>query len=234
MRFEAKTVDSALLRYITCGDWRFLTDTHVQITVPEYGARHDNAFLVALHELVEAWICRNKGITEQQVTCWDVENPHLEEPGDHPSAPYSLPHRIAMIVEKIVAEALEVDWDEHQKWVEASAAEVERNIEEGVVAHTLTSQGPRFWAELHLFAMRHQIGGKQIPCSAWFEDWAASLPFGNCPCKEHFDAFIKETPPDWEAFFDWSVRFHNSVNFRIGKPIIDPEDAWRLWNYRSF
>lgn len=69
--------------------------------------------------------------------------------------------------------------------------------------------GPRKWRELH----------RGFRSADWLLAWVASLP---CPeCRAHAETLIAESPPnftDAEAFFAWTVDFHNAVNARLGKP----------------
>jgi hypothetical protein len=52
-----------------------------------------------------------------------------------------------------------------------------------------------------------------------------SLP---CPeCREHSLAYARTRPPDFSgshAFQIWSWEFHNSVNARLGKPLMSAEE----------
>jgi hypothetical protein len=228
MRIEIKAIEPGAIRYSTCGDWQWLPDGSLVVSVPDYGGQNDSAFLVALHEMVEAWLCRRDNISEKDVSIWDMCNPDLDEPGDDPNAPYFRQHKVAMDIEKKVCNAMHKDWREHEMWVQNAAAEVDRQHEREMPA--ITKQGPRFWAELHLFALRHM--GEDS--SEWFGAWIDDLPFGECPCAKHLHEYLKENPPDWEDFFLWTVDLHNAVNDRIGKPTISVDDAAELWQNRTF
>lgn len=110
-------------RYETCGDWQKLGET-LKIRVSDTGDRFSN-LLVGLHEMVEAILCEAQGVSEIDVDNFDmlfeklrVEG-NLEEPGDHPSAPYHHQHKIADIVERLVAVELGINWEEHCARVEA-------------------------------------------------------------------------------------------------------------------
>jgi len=52
-------------------------------------------------------------------------------------------------------------------------------------------------------------------------------------CASHFSDMITENPlPDSSdpmVLFEWSVRIHNLVNARIGKPIFSTEQAMKRW-----
>ena len=233
MRVEIKTIDPALIRYPTAGDWQWLADGALQVTMPDYGGQDQSALLVALHELVEAWLCKRDGVTDQEVTKWDTDNPALEEPGDDPRAPYHIQHQAAMLTEKTVAMAFGADWDAHNQWVINAGNEVERIFNRGDTrVSRIMVDGPRYWAELHMYALRHE--GKLRALHVWFLDWMADLPFDGCPCKEHLDAFLAASPPDYTRFFDWTIKLHNAVNERLGKPIIDPIGARQLWINRLY
>lgn len=149
MKAILKSVDPSLMRYVTTGDWEIAGDQMI-ITVADYGMQENSAFLVALHELVESFLCKNAGIAEEDVSRFDIENPNLEEPGDSPIAPYHKQHNIANSVEKIVCEAIGIDWNQHNDWVQRAANEVEKRQSE--VQPAMLRDGPRLWAELHLFS----------------------------------------------------------------------------------
>ena len=235
MRIEIKSIDPAAIRYSTCGDWQWLPDGSMKVSVPDY-ANRNSEFLVALHEMVEAWLCRKDHITEAEVSSWDMNNPELEEPGDSKNAPYHHQHMVAMNVERIVCEAMKIPWEDHQRWVENAANEVDRNLATGRATPKITLEGSRFWAELHIFALRAENlhSTNNFENESWLNEWAAANPFEKCPCEEHMYDFIEKNPPDWEEFFEWTVDFHNAVNARIGKLTMDHGLARELWTTRSF
>lgn len=233
MKIEIKSVDPSAIRYSTCGDWRFLPDGTLQVFVPEYGGQDDSAFLVALHEMVEAWACKKAGITEEEVSAWDIANPELDEPGDNKNAPYRREHALAMRIEMEVCKHLGIEWDRHQRWVENSANEVDR-AHATTATPQITLHGSRYWSELHLFGLRykHRVGSHYG--EEWLVDWIESLPFGECPCKKHLEEYLESNPPVWQDLFAWSVHLHNDVNERIGKPTISVENAHSVWSKRTF
>jgi ASC-1-like (ASCH) protein len=108
-------------RYETVGDWVFSGD-RLNIFVSDM--RNDDYHqLVAIHEYVEAILCRKAGITEESVTAFDVEfeknrsEGNTDEPGNDPSAPYYTQHRVATEVEKFLASYLRVDWEAYDATV---------------------------------------------------------------------------------------------------------------------
>jgi len=223
-----KNIDPVAMRYATTGDWEWLPNSHLKCSVADYG-NEDGAFLVNLHELVEAWLCNKAGIREDEVSKFDVTNCDLKEPGDSPEAPYYHQHLAATQIERIACQAAGIDWEEHNNWVQRAGDEVERKQGDEVPAILLN--GPRFWAELHLLGLRHRSGKNM---TGWLNDWRDSIPFNGCPCKEHLDEWMSENPPDWNRFFEWGIDLHNAVNMRIGKPTMDVENAKELWMQRHF
>jgi hypothetical protein len=64
-------------------------------------------FLVGLHELIEAYLCKTRGISEASVTAFDTGvGANLDEPGDDPRAPYHNEHVFATKVERMMAAEL--------------------------------------------------------------------------------------------------------------------------------
>jgi hypothetical protein len=85
--------------------------------------------------------------------------------------------------------------------------------------------GPNLWGTLHLLCLAGTITPNFV------QEYATVIP---CPmCAGHFAEILKENPlPDSDdplVLFRWSVHVHNLVNARIGKPILDPEQAMARW-----
>ena len=108
-------------RYPTVGDW-YEQDGTLFINV---SAMSDWRYqvLVAVHELVETAICRQRGITQEAVDSFDLAfekaraEGNLDEPGDDPQAPYRREHFFATNVERLLADQLGVDWDAYDREV---------------------------------------------------------------------------------------------------------------------
>lgn len=116
-----KTIPHEEHRYDTSGDWWFTNrpKTRVEIRVSDFG-NPDHEFLLALHELVEMWLCRRRGISQRAVDRFDVayEKKRREgdetEPGDDPQAPYYREHQFACGIERLMAAELGVNWQEYE------------------------------------------------------------------------------------------------------------------------
>ena len=121
LNIEIKTIKQSEHRYETLGDYWETPDgvTHIRCTNLK---SPDSEFLVVLHELVEMYITKRKGIKEPDIMAFDIEfeKERAEgkwdenaEPGDDPRAPYKTEHCLAEIIERLVARELGVDWKQH-------------------------------------------------------------------------------------------------------------------------
>ena len=122
MKIQLRTIPHTEQRYETVGDWENLPDGSLRISVSDMG-NDDYAFLVAIHEAVEVWLCNKRGITDEAVSAFDIEyeknRPEGDEsePGDHPDAPYRKEHFFATNIERMIALELGVDWEKYDKAV---------------------------------------------------------------------------------------------------------------------
>jgi hypothetical protein len=127
------TIPHAGQRYDTAGDWKFAADSDsasgvsMHIRVSQL-TDEDFEFLVGLHEQLEAYLCRKRGIPEELVTAFDnlfeaerAAGKHGpdDEPGDSRRAPYGKEHRFATRIERLVATELGVDWSAYGKAIAA-------------------------------------------------------------------------------------------------------------------
>lgn len=93
-------------REALCGDWfvdRNTGDIHIQVAATTDIWDDHEAFLIGLHELVEARLCARAGVTEGAVDAFDQSFRGEGEPGDDPAAPYNHQHRQAMMIEHQMA-----------------------------------------------------------------------------------------------------------------------------------
>lgn len=104
-----RTIEARDQRYATVGDWVEKGDS-VVITVSKLGDPNME-FLVAIHELVEWYLCQRNGIHQDLVDEFDKSwKPHsgFDEPGNDPSAPYYIEHQFASVIERMVQYQLNV------------------------------------------------------------------------------------------------------------------------------
>jgi len=105
-------------RYDTIGDW-YQEGARQIIRISSMGCR-EYEFLVAIHEMVEAELCRKMGISEQTVDAWDLAHEDEEEPGAMEKCPYREAHMRAEAIERVLANDLGVDWEHYSKTVKAT------------------------------------------------------------------------------------------------------------------
>jgi len=118
MKFVLEVIDKSEMRYPTVGDWQEVETPDgtpfVRVQVADTG-NSDYNFLVAVHELVEYYLCKRFGIREEEVSFFDETHPDSDEPGDENDAPYRAPHCLATGVERILAAALNVPWKDYDE-----------------------------------------------------------------------------------------------------------------------
>jgi hypothetical protein len=73
---------------------------------------------IALHELVESLLARQRGIRIQEIDEWDAAH---ELKGDHPGAPYHREHVFAENLERLFAQELGVNWEEYESLIDQMA-----------------------------------------------------------------------------------------------------------------
>lgn len=151
-----EVIDHKEQRYETCGDWyqgqlwgedggsittRGCDGGTMLVKVSKLGDwRYE--VLVGVHELVEGLLCQNAGISEEEVTAFDVDFekqrearfptpngfmfyfgdrlvPADQEPGDCIEAPYFRHHQGASCIERMLAQYLDVDWHDYEKTLTA-------------------------------------------------------------------------------------------------------------------
>lgn len=123
MQINVKTIPHDKQRYDTCGDWWFDEENDsLEIRVSDM-KNINYEYLVADHEMRESMVCNAQGISEKQITEFDMKFEEIRkeypaiigsmEPGDMTSAPYCQAHKFATDVERVTAVQLKVDWKEY-------------------------------------------------------------------------------------------------------------------------
>jgi hypothetical protein len=129
VKISIESVPHSEQRYKTPGDY-FWSDSkydtgYLTIRVSKMKDwRHE--ILIIVHELVECVLCKYFNIRETDITAFD-ENYESErkegfhstedEPGNDPASPYRTEHFFAESVERLVAVALRVDWEQYSREV---------------------------------------------------------------------------------------------------------------------
>ena len=111
-------------RYDTVGDWQFDpgmiapgSTRSLKIKVSETGVPEYNQ-LLTIHEIIEAVLCKNAFIGENEVDHWDQSHLVSPDPGSIKGCPYYDQHRMASIIERMLADEMGVDWDDYEKTLE--------------------------------------------------------------------------------------------------------------------
>ena len=117
-----KTIPHHWQYYPTCGNYFFTGKGDIIIFVSEMADIRFN-FLVLMHEAVEAFLIKEKGISIKEIDDFDILYEKTKqddsEPGDDPNAPYFEEHQCATEVEKLLAKKLGVKWEEYDKHVKS-------------------------------------------------------------------------------------------------------------------
>jgi len=106
-----KVIPQDQQRYETAGDY-VEKDGNLDIRITDYG-NDDYFFLIAVHELIEAYLCKKKGIDFEKIDKFDMEFKGEGEPGDDINCPYKYQHEFATIIERLLASRLKIDWVEY-------------------------------------------------------------------------------------------------------------------------
>lgn len=86
------------------------------------------------------------------------------------------------------------------------------------------------WNELHFHALNYN----------GTNDWSYLASFGNriprytrgCKCQEHWSAWLRFNAPVFTPtaeYFAWTVKAHNAVNLKLGKPQMSVEEATKIY-----
>jgi hypothetical protein len=118
MEIHIKTIPHNEHRYSgTVGDYWEDENGVLQIRVSKMG-NEDYEYLVAGHELREAYLCKKRGIAEPDITAFDIQfgiEGGQGEPGDDPRAPYRKEHFFSTSIERLEAAELGVDWQKYDE-----------------------------------------------------------------------------------------------------------------------
>lgn len=121
MHIEIYSIPHDKHRYPTVGDyWQEGNSDFIKVSAME---NPDHIFLVAVHELIEMWLTRKRGITEESISAFDIQYENnrpdgdVSEPGGDPEAPYQKEHQFSTKIERLIAEELGVNWAEYDEVV---------------------------------------------------------------------------------------------------------------------
>ena len=124
MNINIQTINHSNQRYETVGDYWIDEKHNWQIRISNMN-NWKYELLVAIHELIEFSLCTDREIKEEDISAFDVmfEGEGKkglwkdEEPGFDYRSPYREEHIFATRIEKMIAEELNIHWDEYEKVV---------------------------------------------------------------------------------------------------------------------
>lgn len=81
------------------------------------------------------------------------------------------------------------------------------------------------WKELHYRALTFKGENDFM----WMENFNRRVRSVGCSCQGNWHSYLREHPPRYKDYFRWSVEAHNDVNRKLGKPIMEFDEALTLW-----
>lgn len=116
MKLRTEIVPLEDQRYSTLGDYYQESDGTWVIKITDTGNSLYNQ-LILFHEITELILILRKGLTEQEITDFDIANSHLDEPGESIEAPYHLEHKAAEDLEFMLCQYLKLSWTKYNKHI---------------------------------------------------------------------------------------------------------------------
>lgn len=110
-------------------------------------------------------------------------------------------------------------------------------LDQPVIANAIKPHvwGPGCWTLLHSVTLAYPLqpsSSDQIEMRDFIRSLSKVLPCYSC--KQDFSAMLESDPVEphlhsRRAFFQWLVKQHNTVNAKLGKPVLTPEAAIQQW-----
>lgn len=128
MNILISTIPHSKQRYDTVGDWYFdRSDNTLVIKVSDTKDIRMN-FLIAIHEMVEAVLCKWEGVTQKQVDKWDKSHLDSDDPGSIAGCPYWNQHFIATIVESTLCLIIGISWNYYEETIKRVSESYKKDI----------------------------------------------------------------------------------------------------------
>jgi hypothetical protein len=122
MKIIIETIPHSQHRYPTVGDYWDDEDGTQHIVVSDMG-NEDYEMAVVIHELIEKYLTKKRGIAEPDIKAFDEEfernraRGDESEPGDDPKAPYRKEHFFASGIEMLFIGEVDAIWAEYESVV---------------------------------------------------------------------------------------------------------------------
>jgi hypothetical protein len=114
MNIKIKTIPQKKQRYRTVGDYWERAYNNIEIRVSDcHNWKYE--MLVAVHELIELLLCKNRKIDFKKIDEFDLAHLESDDPGMLKEAPYHREHKFALKIEEMLAKELKVNWNEYNK-----------------------------------------------------------------------------------------------------------------------
>jgi hypothetical protein len=113
MKITINIIPHSQMRYDTLDDWQMDGD-NIVFQIVDTG---NNLYtkIVLVHALVEQLLTEAKGISEEEITRFDVDHPDSLEPGLEQNAPYRSEHLLAEGIERLICAYLNIPWREYNQ-----------------------------------------------------------------------------------------------------------------------
>lgn len=127
MQIKFEVIPHKKQRYDTAGDYWVDAKGVMQFRVSDL-SNNDYEFPIFIHELIEWYLVRRRGISEEAISKFDKEFERLrsknkkligtQEPGHMVSAPYHDEHVFAEKIERLLIEELGLSWEKYDQEVD--------------------------------------------------------------------------------------------------------------------
>jgi hypothetical protein len=112
LSIRIRTIKPGSLPYNRVGDWHWNGETLYISIEDRSDERHE--WLIAIHEIIEAYLCKIAGITEESIDTFDKANDGKWVPG----GPGYREHLASTGIESILAAITGVNWDKYEEEVQ--------------------------------------------------------------------------------------------------------------------
>lgn len=110
---NCKVIEHKSQRYDTAGDYEQFSNTCWIVSISKHPLGWRAEACVLIHELIEMFLTRNRGISWESIDEFDLAHPELDDPGCDRRAPYHKEHMFAMKIEKMLCLLFGMSWKDY-------------------------------------------------------------------------------------------------------------------------
>lgn len=114
MEIKVQIVPPSQIRYDTWDDWTIDQYGNIHFQIADSGNDLYNKICM-VHAIIEELLTSAKGVSEEEITKFDLEYKGDDEPGEELAAPYRDEHLIAKAVEMLLCSHLGIPWKIYNK-----------------------------------------------------------------------------------------------------------------------